>query len=124
MFELPAFTPPTNLGQPMHSQSALTEHVSLNLARFFCSTLYYGGHYIVTDSDFLMAQGQTLLQPFSQKYMNTLRHSNTHLVDIQDISMLDIQALEEAALGEAVGRVVGEAEAGEREAEVWVGRDT
>ena len=24
----------------MHSPSALTEHVSLNLARFFCSTLY------------------------------------------------------------------------------------
>ena len=26
--------------QPMHSAPALTEHVSLNLARFFCSTLY------------------------------------------------------------------------------------
>ena len=33
MFEFPAFLPPTNL--PMHSQSALTEHVSLNLAGFF-----------------------------------------------------------------------------------------
>ena len=40
MFEFPAFLPPTNLGLPMHSPSALTEHVSLNLARFFCSTLY------------------------------------------------------------------------------------
>ena len=39
MFEFPAFLPPTNLGLPMHSPSALTEHVSLNLARFFCSTL-------------------------------------------------------------------------------------
>ena len=35
MFEFPAFLPPTNLGLPMHSPSALTEHVSLNLARFF-----------------------------------------------------------------------------------------
>ena len=35
MFELPAFLPPPNLGLPMHSPSALTEHVSLNLARFF-----------------------------------------------------------------------------------------
>ena len=35
MFELPAFLPPTNLGLPMHSLSALTEHVLLNLARFF-----------------------------------------------------------------------------------------
>ena len=41
MFEFPAILLPTNLGQPMHSPSALTEHVSLNLARFFfCSTLY------------------------------------------------------------------------------------
>ena len=35
MFEFPAFLPPTNLALPMHSPSALTEHVSLNLARFF-----------------------------------------------------------------------------------------
>ena len=35
MFEFPAFLLPTNLGQPMHSPSALTEHVSLNLAWFF-----------------------------------------------------------------------------------------
>ena len=35
MFEFPAFLPPTNLGLPMHSPSALTEHASLNLARFF-----------------------------------------------------------------------------------------
>lgn len=34
-FEFPAFLPPTNLGLPMHSPSALTEHVSLNLGRFF-----------------------------------------------------------------------------------------
>ena len=33
MLEFPAFLPPTNLGLPMHSPSALTEHVSLNLAR-------------------------------------------------------------------------------------------
>ena len=32
MVEFPAFLPPTNIGLPMHSQSALTEHVSLNLA--------------------------------------------------------------------------------------------
>ena len=35
LFEFPAFLPPTNLGLPMHSPSALTEDVSLNLARFF-----------------------------------------------------------------------------------------
>ena len=35
MFKFPAFLPPTNLGLPMHSPSALTEHVSLNLARWF-----------------------------------------------------------------------------------------
>ena len=35
MFEFPASLQPTNLGLPMHSPSALTEHVSLNLARFF-----------------------------------------------------------------------------------------
>ena len=35
MFVSPAFLPPTNLGLPMHSPSALTKHVSLNLARFF-----------------------------------------------------------------------------------------
>jgi len=35
MFEFPAFLPPTNLGLPMHSPPALTEHVSLNLARLF-----------------------------------------------------------------------------------------
>ena len=35
MFEFPAFLPATNLGLPMHSPSALTEHVPLNLARFF-----------------------------------------------------------------------------------------
>ena len=40
MFEFAAFLPPTDLGLPMHSPSALTENVSLNLARFFCSTLY------------------------------------------------------------------------------------
>ena len=34
MFEVPAFLPPTDLGLPMHSPSAQTEHVSLNLARF------------------------------------------------------------------------------------------
>ena len=33
-FEFPAFFLPTNLGLPMHSPSALTDHVSLNLARF------------------------------------------------------------------------------------------
>ena len=32
MFEFAAFLLPTNVGQPMHSPSALTEHVSLNLA--------------------------------------------------------------------------------------------
>ena len=35
MFELPACLLPTNQGQPMHSPSAMTEHVSLNLAWFF-----------------------------------------------------------------------------------------
>ena len=35
MFKFPAFLLPANLGLPMHSLSALTEHVSLNLARFF-----------------------------------------------------------------------------------------
>ena len=35
MFEFAAFLLPTNVGQPMHSPSALTEHVSLNLAWFF-----------------------------------------------------------------------------------------
>ena len=35
MFEFSAFLPPTNLGLPMPSPSALTEHVPLNLARFF-----------------------------------------------------------------------------------------
>ena len=35
LFEFPACLLPTNLGQPMHSPSALTEHVSLNLARLF-----------------------------------------------------------------------------------------
>ena len=35
MFEFPAFLPPTNLGQQMDSPSALTEYVSLNLAKFF-----------------------------------------------------------------------------------------
>ena len=35
MFEFPTFLSPTNLGRTMHSPSALTEHVSLNLARFF-----------------------------------------------------------------------------------------
>ena len=35
MFECPAFLLPTNLGQPMHSPLALTEHVSLNLAGSF-----------------------------------------------------------------------------------------
>ena len=39
MFEFSAFLPPTNLGLPMHISSALTEHLSVNLARFFCSTL-------------------------------------------------------------------------------------
>ena len=34
-----AFLPPTDLEQPMHSQSALTELPSPNLAPFFCSTL-------------------------------------------------------------------------------------
>ena len=34
-FESLAFLLPTNLGLPMHSPSALTEHVSLSLARFF-----------------------------------------------------------------------------------------
>ena len=40
MFEFLAFLLPTNLRQPMHSPSALTEHVSLNLAGTFCSNLY------------------------------------------------------------------------------------
>ena len=35
MFEFAAFLLPTNLGKPMHSPSALTEHVSLNLAGIF-----------------------------------------------------------------------------------------
>ena len=35
MFELPAFLPPTHLELPMYTPSALTEHVSLNLARLF-----------------------------------------------------------------------------------------
>ena len=35
MFEFPTFLAPTNLVLPLHSPSALTEHVSLNLARFF-----------------------------------------------------------------------------------------
>ena len=35
MFEFPAFLLPTNIGQPMHSPSALTEHVSLSLAGTF-----------------------------------------------------------------------------------------
>ena len=35
MFEFPAFLLPTNREQPMHSPSALTEHVSLNLAGTF-----------------------------------------------------------------------------------------
>ena len=35
MFEFPAFLLPPNPGQPMHSPSALTEHVSPNLAGFF-----------------------------------------------------------------------------------------
>ena len=46
MFEFPAFLIPTNLGQPMHSPSALIEHVSLNLAGtfFLDSTLYMEKH--------------------------------------------------------------------------------
>ena len=40
MFEFLAFLPPTNLGLQMHSPRAFAEPVSLNLARFFCSTLY------------------------------------------------------------------------------------
>ena len=39
MFEFPTFLLPTNLGLPMHIPSALTEHVSQNLARFFCRGL-------------------------------------------------------------------------------------
>ena len=35
MFEIPAFLPPSNLGLPMHSPLALTEHVSLNLKQDF-----------------------------------------------------------------------------------------
>ena len=35
MFEFPAFLPPTYLGQPMDSPTAMTEHVSQNLAGFF-----------------------------------------------------------------------------------------
>ena len=35
MFEFSASLPPTNLGLPMHSPSALTRHMSLNLAKFF-----------------------------------------------------------------------------------------
>ena len=35
VFEFPTFLPSTNLGLPMHGQSALTEHVSLNLAGIF-----------------------------------------------------------------------------------------
>ena len=42
IFEFLAFLPPTNLGLRMERPSALMKHVSLNLARFFCSTLYYG----------------------------------------------------------------------------------
>ena len=34
MFEFLAFFPPTNPRLPIHSPSALTEHVSMNLARF------------------------------------------------------------------------------------------
>ena len=35
IFEFPAFMLPINLGQPIHSPLALTEHVSLNLAGAF-----------------------------------------------------------------------------------------
>ena len=35
MFKFPAFLLPTSVGQPMHSPSALTEQVSLNLAGTF-----------------------------------------------------------------------------------------
>ena len=35
MLEFPAFLLPTNLGQPIHSPKALTEHLSLNLAGTF-----------------------------------------------------------------------------------------
>ena len=35
MFESTAFVLPPNLGQPMHCQTALTEHGSLNLAGTF-----------------------------------------------------------------------------------------
>ena len=34
IYKFPTFLPPTNLWLPMHSPSALTEHVSLNIARF------------------------------------------------------------------------------------------
>ena len=35
MFEFPAFLPPTNLGLPKLSPSALMEHVSLDIAVVF-----------------------------------------------------------------------------------------
>ena len=40
MFEFPAFLLPTDLRKPVHSPSALTEHVSLNLARFLPAARY------------------------------------------------------------------------------------
>ena len=35
LLQFPPILLPTNLGLPLHSPSALTEHVSLNLARFY-----------------------------------------------------------------------------------------
>ena len=42
MFEFPTYLPPTNLGLPIHRPSALTEHVSLNLAGTFLLDPVYG----------------------------------------------------------------------------------
>ena len=54
MFEFPSFLPPTNLGLPMHSSSALTEHVSLNLARFFLldPVLNQSSKFMILDNTF------------------------------------------------------------------------
>ena len=44
VLEFPAFLPPTNLGLPKHSPSALTGHVSLNLAFSFADVLSGSTH--------------------------------------------------------------------------------
>ena len=62
MFEFTAFHPPTNLGLPMHSPSALTEHVSLNLARFFLlDPVYRNISWKQWSVDFVLYQPHILL---------------------------------------------------------------